>query len=127
MNGSNTQWSLAVKSLLGYIPVPMAYLVCHCAEDYSWTIIGVPDRKYLWIMARGPELPRATYIEALRKAYDMGFDLGEVVKVQHDATFEDVPVQPEVEPEPQPAAGPDSKAGPQAESQAEPDSTPGKI
>ena len=71
----------------------------------------MPDRKYLWIMARAPELPRATYVEALRKAYDMGFDLGEVVKVQHDATFEDVPVQSEVEPEPQP----------------EPDTSPGKI
>jgi apolipoprotein D and lipocalin family protein len=106
VNGSNTEWSLAVKALIGYIPVGMAYLVCSCAEDYSWTIIGVPDRKYLWIMSRTVELPHTTYIEALREAQDMGFDIGEVVKVQHDATFEDVPAQSEPEPEPEPNTSP---------------------
>lgn len=106
VNGSNTEWSLAVKALIGYIPVGMAYLVLYCAEDYSWTIIGVPDRKYLWIMSRTVELPHTTFIEALRKAYDMGFDIGQVVKVQHDATFEDVPAQSEPEPEPEPDSNP---------------------
>lgn len=103
VNGSATQWSLAIKTPVGYIPVPMAYLVCHCAEDYSWTIIGVPDRKYLWIMARESQLPYATHIEALRKAQDMGFDLGNVVKVQHDVNYEDVPLPAGLgEPEPEP-------------------------
>jgi apolipoprotein D and lipocalin family protein len=32
-------------------PIKFDYLVIALAEDYSWTAIGVPSEKYLWIMA----------------------------------------------------------------------------
>merc|ERR1712186_24594 len=52
---TNTRWSLCPK--LGvYLPLGIAYLVIDCAEDYSTCIIGVPDRSYLWIMARTPDI-----------------------------------------------------------------------
>jgi apolipoprotein D and lipocalin family protein len=50
--GVNTQWSLSPKLLSIYWPLGITYLVLYTAEDYSYTIVGVPDRKYLWIMTR---------------------------------------------------------------------------
>lgn len=36
-----------------FLPVSLTYLVVDCnTVDYSTTIIGVPDRSYVWIMAR---------------------------------------------------------------------------
>jgi apolipoprotein D and lipocalin family protein len=52
-------------------PIKADYLVVALAEDYSWTAIGVPSQKYLWIMARSFEKPEATVaaaVEALKKA-----------------------------------------------------------
>jgi hypothetical protein len=48
----NSQWSLSPKLLSIYWPLNISYLVLYVAEDGSYTIIGVPDRKYLWIMTR---------------------------------------------------------------------------
>lgn len=33
-------------------PLKFDYLIIALAEDYSWTAIGVPNQKYLWIMHR---------------------------------------------------------------------------
>jgi apolipoprotein D and lipocalin family protein len=33
-------------------PFKFDYLVIALADDYSWTAIGVPSQKYLWIMSR---------------------------------------------------------------------------
>jgi dehydrogenase/reductase SDR family protein 12 len=106
---TNTEWSLAVKSFIGYVPVPAGYLVLHCAEDYSWTIVGLPDRTNVWIMARTTFMAHETYIEALRIAQGLGFDMKELVKVQHDVSFEDVAAAEQspllqAEPEPEPEA-----------------------
>ncbi|MDP4923279.1 MAG: lipocalin family protein [Limnohabitans sp.] len=34
-----------------------------------------PDRDYLWILSRTPQMPAATYQELLGRLYDRGFDL----------------------------------------------------
>mmetsp|Transcript_15208 Transcript_15208/g.39305 ORF Transcript_15208/g.39305 Transcript_15208/m.39305 type:complete len:632 (-) Transcript_15208:94-1989(-) len=50
-DSGGTTWALHPK--LGiYLPLNLGYLVLHTAPDYSWTLIGVPDRKFLWIMTR---------------------------------------------------------------------------
>lgn len=67
-----------------YLPVGIPYLVIHCAEDYSTTMIGVPDRKYLWIMARTSHIDDATYKEMIERASQLGFDTKQVVKVPQE-------------------------------------------
>lgn len=47
----NSQWALNFK--LGiYLPFDLTYLIVDVAEDYSWAIIGVPDRSYFWVLVR---------------------------------------------------------------------------
>ena len=43
---TNAYWKVSP-----FWPLKFDYLVIALAEDYSWTAIGVPNQKYLWIMA----------------------------------------------------------------------------
>lgn len=79
-NELKTQWSLSPKVGV-YLPLKIPYLVVDCAEDYSTTIIGVPDRSYVWIMTRTAN-PDETVVEALtKKAQALGYDAGKLVRV----------------------------------------------
>eukprot|EP00605_Chrysophyceae_sp_TOSAG23-4_P002173 GSChrysophyteH1.ASY1.ANO1.2403.1 assembled CDS len=48
---TNTRWSLNPKLLI-YLPLRLDYILIHVAEDYSWCLVGVPARDYLWIMTK---------------------------------------------------------------------------
>eukprot|EP00428_Durinskia_dybowskii_P068460 CAMPEP_0170397230 /NCGR_PEP_ID=MMETSP0117_2-20130122/22763_1 /TAXON_ID=400756 /ORGANISM="Durinskia baltica, Strain CSIRO CS-38" /LENGTH=663 /DNA_ID=CAMNT_0010653717 /DNA_START=180 /DNA_END=2171 /DNA_ORIENTATION=- len=49
---TNTFWGIDPKMLGIAFPLGMSYLILDCADDYSYTMVGVPDRSYLWIMIR---------------------------------------------------------------------------
>lgn len=66
-------------------PLKLDYLVIAVSEDYSWTAIGVPNGKYLWIMARSPERADEIIAEAV-KALDLkNYPSGDLVKVPHQS------------------------------------------
>ena len=50
------------------------YWIIGLADDYSWAVVGTPDRKYLWILARTPRLDAAAFERALAAARASGFD-----------------------------------------------------
>lgn len=54
---NKTTWALHPKFGI-YLPLNLGYLVLHTAPDYSWTLIGVPDRKFLWVMTSGKPVPK---------------------------------------------------------------------
>ena len=64
-------------------PFKSAYLIVYLDDDYSKTIIGVPNRKYIWIMARSPDLSEAEYQELLDISAAAGYDLDEIVRIPH--------------------------------------------
>jgi len=82
-NEFKTRWSLAVK--LGfYWPLNIPYLIVDCAEDYSSTIIGVPDRSYVWVMTRVAK-PEPEVVDALvKKVEKLGFDVTKLNFVRQD-------------------------------------------
>ena len=47
----NTKWLLNPKIGI-YWAFNLSYLILDLADDYSYVMIGVPDRSYLWIMTR---------------------------------------------------------------------------
>jgi len=73
---SNAEWR--VQPLW---PLKLGYLIIDLAEDYSYTVIGVPNRKYLWIMARDSSLPQEIYQTILEKVEAQGYDLDKLQKV----------------------------------------------
>ncbi len=65
---------------LSWLPVIWGdYWVIGLAPDYSWAVVGDPDRKYLWILARAPRLDDESLAAARAAARDNGFDVGRLV------------------------------------------------
>lgn len=62
-------------------PFKAGYLITYLSEDYQTTIIGVPERKYAWIMARTKTLPDDTYQELVTELKRQGHDLSKLRKV----------------------------------------------
>lgn len=50
------------------------YYVLALAPDYQWALVGAPNRDYLWLLSRGPELPEAVFAELVQKAQSLGFN-----------------------------------------------------
>jgi len=53
-------------------------------QKYSYVLICGNSRKYLWILARQPELPRAVLDPLLQKARALGFDTSALLFVQQN-------------------------------------------
>jgi apolipoprotein D and lipocalin family protein len=64
-------------------PFKFDYLVVALAEDYSWTAIGVPDQKYLWIMARDWKNPEPIINAAVAQLKKVGYNTEGMVFVPH--------------------------------------------
>lgn len=62
-------------------PFKGAYLITFLAADYQTTIVGVPDRKYVWIMARSKTLPAALYEEMVSMLKEKGHDVSKLRRV----------------------------------------------
>jgi len=77
---AGTEWAISPKFGV-YLPLGIPYLVVHCAEDYSSTIIGVPDRSYVWVMTRVPHPDPAVAKELTRKCQVLGYDVRNLVVV----------------------------------------------
>ena len=56
-------------------PFKASFLIIDLDQDYSYTVIGVPSRKYVWIMAREPEIPQNIYQGILSRLQKNGYDL----------------------------------------------------
>jgi apolipoprotein D and lipocalin family protein len=50
------------------------YWVLGLADDYSWAVVGSPDRKYLWILSRTPALSDDEWHAAMTAVTSNGFD-----------------------------------------------------
>jgi apolipoprotein D and lipocalin family protein len=73
---TNSEWRVRP-----FWPLSLAYLIVDLAPDYSDTIIGVPSRKYVWIMARSKTLPDERYRVLVEKIKALGYDITKLQKV----------------------------------------------
>jgi apolipoprotein D and lipocalin family protein len=73
---TNTEWRMQF-----IWPFSSAYLITHIEPDYSHTIIGVPDRSYIWIMSRIPDLSAAEYQRLLDIAAQSGYDIARIQRI----------------------------------------------
>lgn len=65
------------------------YWIIDLAEDYSYAVVGHPERSYLWILSRTPEMDPALYQEITDRLVDeSGYDLSrlqQTVQFTNDA------------------------------------------
>jgi apolipoprotein D and lipocalin family protein len=62
-------------------PLKFAYLIIDLAKDYSDTVVGVPNRQYVWIMARQKTMTDVRYNELVKKLESLGYDIAKLQKV----------------------------------------------
>jgi apolipoprotein D and lipocalin family protein len=55
------------------------YWIIALDDDYQWAMVGTPDRRFLWILARNPCLPRETFDDLKRRACCLGFAVENLV------------------------------------------------
>ena len=68
-------------AFLSFIPMVWGnYWILDLAPDYSVALVGDPDRKYLWILSRTPQLDDATYQRMVATAAAQGFDVSRLMK-----------------------------------------------
>jgi apolipoprotein D and lipocalin family protein len=63
-------------------PFKGKYWIIDLAKDYSYAVVGHPNRKFLWILSRRPTLDDQTYNQLLVRAANKGFDIRQLVKTE---------------------------------------------
>jgi apolipoprotein D and lipocalin family protein len=59
------------------------YWIIDLASDYSYAVIGEPERKYLWILARSKEIDEALLSEILTRVRKQGYDTAPLIRAKH--------------------------------------------
>nr|WP_233255052.1 lipocalin family protein [Limnohabitans sp. T6-5] len=61
---------------LSFIPLVWGnYWIIDLDPQYQWVVVSEPQREYLWILSRTPQLPEDTHQMLLAKLRTQGFDL----------------------------------------------------
>lgn len=58
------------------------YWIIDLAEDYSYAVVATPNRKYLWILSRKPELPEDLYQRLIERIEAQGFDTERIIRTK---------------------------------------------
>jgi len=56
------------------------YWIIDLAEDYSYVVVGAPNRKYLWILSRTPQMDLGLYQQIVDRTAGKGFDVSKLQK-----------------------------------------------
>jgi apolipoprotein D and lipocalin family protein len=56
------------------------YWIIKLGNNYEYSVVGTPDRKYLWILSRTPQIDDKLYSELKEFAKSNGFDTTRLMK-----------------------------------------------
>ncbi len=73
---SNAEWRIQL-----FKPFWSKYLIVYLDEDYLYTAIGVPSRKFLWIMSRTPSVPQDAYNVIIDKLKAEGYNTNKIIQM----------------------------------------------
>lgn len=58
------------------------YWIIGLAPDYSWALVGEPEGRYLWILARTPRISPQLRAELIERLVGLGYETGALVWVE---------------------------------------------
>jgi apolipoprotein D and lipocalin family protein len=59
-------------------PFTGKYWIIDLADDYSYAVVGHPNRKYLWILSRTTKIDEKIYLQIIARIKEKGFDLSKI-------------------------------------------------
>ena len=68
-------------------PFKSPFLIIELDDEYSYTVIGIPSRKYVWIMARDHKMPDDLYTKILSKLESVGYDTNRIERITQDLSL----------------------------------------
>jgi apolipoprotein D and lipocalin family protein len=54
------------------------YWIIDLADDYGYAVVGHPNRQYLWILSRTPQMDDNTYQQIISRVKEKGFDISKI-------------------------------------------------
>jgi apolipoprotein D and lipocalin family protein len=59
-------------------PFKGKYWIIDLANDYSYAVVGHPNRKYLWILSRTPAMDAGVYQQIIARIKEKGFNISKL-------------------------------------------------
>lgn len=76
---TNAEWRVQF-----FWPLRFPYLVIWLDEEYETTVIGVPNKKYAWIMSRKPYINEDKYNKILDRMSQLDYKIERLIKISQD-------------------------------------------
>ena len=73
---TNAEWRVQL-----FKPFWAKYLIIYLDQNYLHTAIGVPNRRFLWIMSREKEISAGEYAKILANLKQQGYKTEKIVKI----------------------------------------------
>lgn len=67
-------------------PIRAPYWIIDLAEDYSYAVVSVPKKNYLWILSRTPNIDPTLLADIKKGLAAKGFDISRLQDVEHNCT-----------------------------------------
>ena len=61
------------------------YWIIKLGSNYDYAVVGTPNRKYLWILNRTPQMDDKLYSQLIEYAKSKGFDVNKLIKTLQKA------------------------------------------
>ena len=56
------------------------YWIIDLGDHYDYAVVGYPNRKYLWILSRTPQMDETLYKQILEKLHHQHYDVSRLIK-----------------------------------------------
>jgi len=61
------------------------YWIIKLGNNYDYSVVGTPNRKYLWILSRTPQMDDMLYSQLIEHVESKGYDVGELIRTLQKA------------------------------------------
>ena len=62
------------------------YWILDLDPEYRIAMVGTPDRRFLWILSRTPQLDEATYGRLVERARQLGYPVSDLIRARRSAS-----------------------------------------
>ena len=64
-------------------PFSADYWIIDLGKEYDYAVVGTPNRKYLWILSRTPQLDERLFSQLIASVKSKGFNVNDLIKTSH--------------------------------------------
>ena len=59
------------------------YWIIELGQDYEYSVVGTPNRKYLWVLSRTPQMDEKLFSKLMEFAKTKGFAVENLIRTSH--------------------------------------------